>query len=843
LEVSHQPCPYCNSSDAYSYNVEKNVYRCFSCGAAGRLEREDTWENEEDLIDMETYVPEEYRGIKKDTLEKYGVYFSRDQDGNETVHYTYPNGTKHRLLPKTIRISGQMDKFYGQDDYPDGGKTITVTEGEEDRLSVIQMMGDWPTVSVPGATPSKAFWQNAKDYLSGFQEIKLSVDPDEPGNALAEKFYRMFPGKVYRVDHNAAKDANEYLTTGKTGEYKKSWWNAQKLKPANILSSFEDFKKLYEETPDYEYFPTGIEELDRKMLGIHKGAFTVVLAETGLGKCLAPQIPVLRYDGKVVRADEVNVGDQLMGPDSKPRNVTAVNFGNGQMYRITPVKGEAFECNDDHILPLVHTSTGEKINITVKDYLQLTKTQKHKLKLWRTGVDFEPMGPNQPTLAYAVGAYLGDGRAQGPELCMGKAKEPVFQHMIDTGNLKPTRIKFERGAYYIGFSKSSLLWDYISNATGQSEDCLSVRKMPEAMKRGHLDTRKAILSGLLDTDGSATVGGAEITQKSKRLADDICFVARSLGLAAYKKTKWVNGQEYFRVGISGDMTGLFCKRLKFTPRRQIKDVLRTGFSVESIGEGTYRGIVIDGDHLFLLGDFTVTHNTEFFRYLEYQCLTNTDYSIAFCHAEETKLRSILGLVSYDLGVNVTRKDLIDFGGYEELVYESMENLSRGERMNQFSIRVDEGVDEIIEQVRFLATALGVDFIFIEPIQDFVSAANTTEKENLLTDLSNKLKRLAPELNVGIVVIAHANKDGEAKYCASIVQSAAYEIRMERDVNSDDPVEANTTKIFVGRKNRTGGGSGPAGELTFDRDSYTLTPVSGPDEPIFDNTDSSKVIGF
>lgn len=520
MEVSHQPCPYCDSSDAYSYNVEKNVYKCFSCGASGRLQQDEgTWENEEDLIDMETYVPDEYRGIKKDILEKCGVYFSRDQDGNETVHYTYPNGTKHRLLPKTIRISGTMDKFYGQDDYPDGGKTITVTEGEEDRLSVIQMMGDWPTVSVPGATPSKAFWQNAKDYLSGFQEIKLSVDPDEPGNALAEKFYRMFPGKVYRVDHNAAKDANEYLTTGKTSEYKKSWWNAQKLKPANILSSFDDFKKLYEETPDYEFFPTGIEDLDKKMLGIHKGAFTVVLAETGLGK------------------------------------------------------------------------------------------------------------------------------------------------------------------------------------------------------------------------------------------------------------------------------------------------------------------------------------TEFFRYLEYQCLTNTDYSIAFCHAEETKLRSILGLVSYDLGVNVTRKDLIDFGGYEELVYESMENLSRDERMNQFSIRVDEGVDEIIEQVRFLATALGVDFIFIEPIQDFVSAANTTEKENLLTDLSNKLKRLAPELNVGIVVIAHANKDGEAKYCASIVQSAAYEIRMERDVNSDDPVEANTTKIFVGRKNRTGGGSGPAGELTFDRDSYTLTPVSGPDEPTSTIGESNKAVGF
>lgn len=36
----------------------------------------------------------------------------------------------------------------------------------------------------------------------------------------------------------------------------------------------------------------------------------------------------------------------------------------------------------------------------------------------------------------------------------------------------------------------------------------------------------------------------------------------------------------------------------------------THITVEPIGEGDYFGFEIDGDHLFLLGDFTVTHNTE-----------------------------------------------------------------------------------------------------------------------------------------------------------------------------------------------------------------------------------------
>lgn len=38
--------------------------------------------------------------------------------------------------------------------------------------------------------------------------------------------------------------------------------------------------------------------------------------------------------------------------------------------------------------------------------------------------------------------------------------------------------------------------------------------------------------------------------------------------------------------------------------------LDTIHSVNSIGEGDYYGFTIDGDHLFMLGDFTVTHNTD-----------------------------------------------------------------------------------------------------------------------------------------------------------------------------------------------------------------------------------------
>src|SRR5690606_15706890 len=62
--------------------------------------------------------------------------------------------------------------------------------------------------------------------------------------------------------------------------------------------------------------------------------------------------------------------------------------------------------------------------------------------------------------------------------------------------------------------------------------------IPEAYKLGHRGVRREVLAGLLDTDGHLRdAGGYELTSKSHRLAEDVAFVARSLGLAAYVTEK------------------------------------------------------------------------------------------------------------------------------------------------------------------------------------------------------------------------------------------------------------------------------------------------------------------
>jgi len=110
----------------------------------------------------------------------------------------------------------------------------------------------------------------------------------------------------------------------------------------------------------------------------------------------------------------------------------------------------------------------------------------------------------------------------------------------------------------------------------------------------------------------------DLVFKDQQLAEDVVFVARSLGLAAYTKPcqkgiKSINFVgTYHRITISGDTHKIPTKvaRKQCAPREQRKNVLNTGIKVESVGMGDYYGFTLSGpDHLFLLGDFTVTHNT------------------------------------------------------------------------------------------------------------------------------------------------------------------------------------------------------------------------------------------
>ena len=130
------------------------------------------------------------------------------------------------------------------------------------------------------------------------------------------------------------------------------------------------------------------------------------------------------------------------------------------------------------------------------------------------------------------------------------------------------------------------------------------------------EDRLQILAGYLDTDGYFSKGRYEFVSKFKKLAEDITYVARSLGLACYFKKIIKSSQNgtkgtYYRGFISGDCSVIPVKILyKKSHKSKInKDPLVVGIKIKSIGIDDYYGFAVDGNHLFLLGDFTVVHNS------------------------------------------------------------------------------------------------------------------------------------------------------------------------------------------------------------------------------------------
>ncbi len=515
-EVPHQPCPYvsCGSSDAFSFNKAKGCGKCHACDQSypSRGETYDWAKDKYPTVErgeVMTFTPKRIetagdgrytplRGINARTMEDFNV---KTYDGRQ--EYIYPSGgIKVRKLSEKgfyAKAGFKGDELFGMNLFTAGSsKMVTITEGELDALSVSQMLKSGytnPVVSLPSATPSKKLWENCKEWLDSFQKIVLSVDNDDTGNALADRVAKLFPNKVYRVPHDKYKDANEFLQAGKDQEFKSAWFNAGRYMPDNILHTADDLLKLFDDTPDHTYVPTGIQEFDAKAMGLMQGHFTVFKAPTGIGK------------------------------------------------------------------------------------------------------------------------------------------------------------------------------------------------------------------------------------------------------------------------------------------------------------------------------------TELMRYLEHNFLQR-GVPFATWHLEETKLRSVLGLVSYDLNTNVTRKDLIEEKGLTDEVRGSIRKIADTGNFYQYFLKDGQSADDLIAQIRLMKEAYGCKFVMFEPIQDVITVSSEGSKESELAELAVRLSKVAADLNVGIITIAHTNEDNEMKYCKMIGQRASVIVRLDRDKEAEDVQDRNTTQLVI-EKNRPTSEEGHAGAMLFDTNTFTM----------------------
>lgn len=344
-----------------------------------------------------------------------------------------------------------------------------------------------------------------------------------------------------------------------------------------------------------------------------------------------PNAKVLTSIGESKKVSDVVVGDRLMGP-SGVRTVLSLCRGNGRLYEVIPVKGSSFVVNEDHVLTVVKTAAGTHYpcdlggaisDIPVHQYLEMSAYSRSYRKLFRSCVsEFEDEEKEYPIDPYLLGILLGDGGLKYGSACLHKADPellPELHRATSKYGIVPKPL-YDRGRF-AGWR--------LSNGTGQDNLLLSdleslglrgkgseAKFLPQPYWNSNAHQRLEILAGLLDTDGHMSKGGYDFISQSERLSEAVCFLARSVGLAAYLKPceKFCQtgaGGTYYRVSVSGDCSiiPVRIERKKAPARQQKKDVLRTGFELKRLGSGEYWGFTLDGDGRYLLDDFTVTHNS------------------------------------------------------------------------------------------------------------------------------------------------------------------------------------------------------------------------------------------
>lgn len=351
----------------------------------------------------------------------------------------------------------------------------------------------------------------------------------------------------------------------------------------------------------------------------------IVRSGNALAKCLAKGTEVLMYDGSLKKVEDIGLNELVMGPDSKPRTVINVSVGQEEMFNVyykqEHEKQLIYGCNRSHILSLKYCAKkstnnwkkGDKIDISVNEYLNLPKWQKNLLMGYKTSIEFNSKAT--PFDPYGLGLWLGDGNAD--RLTITTADEILKDYWVNLAkSMGYNHYIYDQSdkVKLVGFAKTPFKpHKHILTGLGVYKN----KHIPELYKTNSREVRLQVLAGLLDSDGCLNKTVFTISQTNNKLAKDIVYLARSLGFRTRikkRKAKCQNGKicEYNSISISGD---IFKIPTKLT-RKQAKDVqkapidyLNYGITVESIGMGTYYGFTLKEEPHFVLGDFTVTHNT------------------------------------------------------------------------------------------------------------------------------------------------------------------------------------------------------------------------------------------
>ena len=227
------------------------------------------------------------------------------------------------------------------------------------------------------------------------------------------------------------------------------------------------------------------------------------------------------------------------------------------------------------------------------------------------------------------------------------------------------------------------------------------------------------------------------------------------------------------------------------------------------------------------------------RELEHWLIKSTPHNVGVIALEETFNRTVDGILSIEANAKL-HIDRIREQFTEEELDKFFDILYDGDNANRVWIHAHFGandIDSIFSKLRFMIVGCGCKWVVIDHLHMLVSTTVEGDERRSIDAIMHRLRTLVEETGAGIILVSHLRRvDGNKGHengietglshlrgSQSIAQLSDCVISLERNQQSDDPLEAATTRVRI-LKSRYTGDVGLATRLLFDNETGRLSEV-------------------
>lgn len=335
-------------------------------------------------------------------------------------------------------------------------------------------------------------------------------------------------------------------------------------------------------------------------------------------ECLAVDTPILTTEGWKTMGT-LTGGEDVFGPDGHPVGVTmlsSVHTGR-DCYRVKTTDGRSVVADANHLWTVYEHKYDRWLTLTTQEIFDrgaFTRPGDYRYRLPRQmALVSKPV--DLPIDPWLLGAWLGDGHHKSAQLTVGQQDIAEMTTNIKAAGARivSTWLDSRGSAHVVRFSTGAIRDGF--EARARKLGVWGDKHIPDQYLTAGTEQRLALLQGLMDTDGTVSAAGqVEFCAMRHTLAEQVLYLARSLGYRATLRSGTVNGKTKYRVFFTpqaGDdlpfRLNRKAERVKLVDRQNTFSIK----SVEPVDSVPVRCISVDSrDGLFLAGSGLMpTHNT------------------------------------------------------------------------------------------------------------------------------------------------------------------------------------------------------------------------------------------